>query len=208
MEVDATAPHLREEFERQFTGELRTLFERISRTWDDNPDDWAPRIADVIGFVGRPTAVAFGRLVSAQFSQNNKSRNWEVRFRPDLMDGWIQTVATNTGENLAGVIADDVDELGRDEAFKRLDTVKTAVFAGSLLATFANFGAHEGGRAGGATEKRWQVNSTNPRPSHAALSGQTVPIGQTFSNGLLWPGDPGDAGEVANCRCSLVLLGR
>jgi hypothetical protein len=37
---------------------------------------------------------------------------------------------------------------------------------------------------------------------HAPLDGEEVPIGDTFSNGCRFPGDPaGEAGEVVNCLC-------
>jgi hypothetical protein len=70
-----------------------------------------------------------------------------------------------------------------------------------------NFGAKEGARTAGAGMKMWQTNSSNPRASHSAMGGETVPIGERFSNGMDWPGDPeGGAEEVANCNCSLVFL--
>ena len=42
------------------------------------------------------------------------------------------------------------------------------------------------------------------RPSHQRVSGERREIGEKFSNGLLYPGEPGGAwDEVANCRCKL-----
>jgi len=53
------------------------------------------------------------------------------------------------------------------------------------------------------THKRWaHSGGANARPSHAEISGETVPIDEPFSIGLQYPHDPsGDAGEVINCRC-------
>lgn len=58
----------------------------------------------------------------------------------------------------------------------------------------------------GAT-KTWEVNSGNPRASHAAMNGETVPYSEPFSNGAMWPGDSSvlDAAEVANCQCSVLI---
>lgn len=58
----------------------------------------------------------------------------------------------------------------------------------------------------GAT-KTWSVNSGNPRPSHAAMDGETVAYSEPFSNGAMWPGDTDalDAEEVANCQCSVII---
>ena len=45
------------------------------------------------------------------------------------------------------------------------------------------------------------------RHSHAAIDGEEIEPGGTFSNGCQYPGDPhGDPSEVYNCRCT--ILGR
>lgn len=42
------------------------------------------------------------------------------------------------------------------------------------------------------------------RPSHQRISGERREIGEKFSNGLMYPGEPGGPwAEVANCRCKL-----
>lgn len=55
--------------------------------------------------------------------------------------------------------------------------------------------------------KTWVVTSSNPRSSHAALNGETVPYDEPFSNGAMWPGDIDnlDVEEVANCQCILEI---
>jgi HK97 family phage portal protein len=53
--------------------------------------------------------------------------------------------------------------------------------------------------------KTW-VSSGKPNSRHAAMNGETVPIGEKFSNGADWPGDPvlGAAG-VSNCACGVDI---
>lgn len=47
------------------------------------------------------------------------------------------------------------------------------------------------------------------RPSHGDLNGERVAMGEEFENGLQYPGDPnGDPGEVINCRCTALPVGR
>jgi hypothetical protein len=42
------------------------------------------------------------------------------------------------------------------------------------------------------------------REDHEAMDGEEVPIGQTFSNGLMYPGEDGaPAEEVINCACTI-----
>lgn len=56
----------------------------------------------------------------------------------------------------------------------------------------------------GAT-KTW-VSSGKPDSRHRAMNGETVPIGEKFSNGADWPGDPVlGAGQVANCACGVDI---
>ena len=52
-------------------------------------------------------------------------------------------------------------------------------------------------------EKQWlSAQDGRERESHRRLNGKRVAMGQRFSNGLLYPGDPdGPASELVNCRC-------
>jgi HK97 family phage portal protein len=57
-------------------------------------------------------------------------------------------------------------------------------------------------------EKRTKTwwSSGKPNSRHASLDGETVPVGETFSNGLAWPGDSaGPVDQVAGCECSLGI---
>ncbi|MFB7798942.1 phage portal protein [Isoptericola sp. NPDC056134] len=78
----------------------------------------------------------------------------------------------------------------------------------TLATTLAAFAVTEAAKQVGRpqTTKTWVVTSSNPRSSHAAMAGETVPIDGTFSNGMEWPGDPvAGAEEVANCMCSVEI---
>lgn len=54
--------------------------------------------------------------------------------------------------------------------------------------------------------KEWvAIQDDRTRDSHAEIDGEKVGLDETFGNGLAYPGDEaGDAGEVVNCRCTLV----
>lgn len=55
-------------------------------------------------------------------------------------------------------------------------------------------------------EQEWQANlDGRTRLSHRQLDGEKRKVGETFSNGCRYPGDPeGAPWEIYNCRCTLV----
>ncbi|MCT1366614.1 phage portal protein [Rothia sp. p3-SID1597] len=82
------------------------------------------------------------------------------------------------------------------QAEKRINTIGTEV---------TSFGANDAAKAADATHKTWKTTSKNPRPSHAALNGTTIPVDEEFSNRLRWPGDwTGSGPETAHCQCRIT----
>lgn len=54
--------------------------------------------------------------------------------------------------------------------------------------------------------KQWDATlDSSTRESHQAVDGEIRELDKPFSNGLMFPGDPGGgAAEVVNCRCALL----
>lgn len=77
----------------------------------------------------------------------------------------------------------------------------------TALAGFASVEAVEQVRGTRGATKTWVVTSSNPRASHAAMNGETVPLDDVFSNGAKWPGDTSvlDVDDVAGCGCDVVI---
>lgn len=65
--------------------------------------------------------------------------------------------------------------------------------------------AYRARQMGCDTVKQWNATlDGKTRDSHAAIDKEWKELEETFSNGLMYPGDPkGKAAEVINCRCSL-----
>ena len=212
MTADSNAPSLRETFERQLADDLEAFVDRhqaiYGRVGDIDEDLWSDRAEDLIFTNGKATATQFGRLIYAQLSDRSAGPT-EVRFRPDFLDPWIHEVSENVGKAMvAGMVADLAMNDDPDSMFDRFRTSAT-LMAVSLTTSFANLGAHDGARAAGGRNKTWHTNSGNPRSSHASVDGETVELGQTFSNGLRWPGDrAGGIEETAGCQCTLTFGGR
>ncbi len=122
----------------------------------------------------------------------------------------------------AKAIADALEEIGLDleddeledvlggdgfldparEVFALAIAVRAAMIATTRSTTIGQWARREGAQQAGAGSKTWIVNAPSSR--HASLDGETVPMGEAFSNGAQWPGDPIlGVDEVAGCLCSL-----
>lgn len=84
----------------------------------------------------------------------------------------------------------------------------------SMAAAVAGFAVLEAVRQASAdgyptaqVTKTWRVTSGDPRPSHAAMDGETVLMDEKFSNGADYPGDTEalDAADVCNCMCECEI---
>lgn len=76
--------------------------------------------------------------------------------------------------------------------------------ARSRVTTVGQAAVQDAAVQAGARTKTWRVTSSNPRSSHAAMDGETVPIASRFSNGAQYPGDPSlELTERANCSCTI-----
>lgn len=68
----------------------------------------------------------------------------------------------------------------------------------------ANFGNREGAAQTGLKLSKTWISSRDGRvrDEHSFMDGETRPFNEPYSNGLMYPGDPGgSADEVINCRC-------
>jgi SPP1 gp7 family putative phage head morphogenesis protein len=87
-----------------------------------------------------------------------------------------------------------------------MDARRAETIARTEVGSAANQAAHDGLLAGGAPYKGWlSAQDDRVRDTHAAIDGQVVHVLETFSNGLMQPGDSsGRPEEVVNCRCTVV----
>ena len=54
----------------------------------------------------------------------------------------------------------------------------------------------------GVEENVWSTSGQNVRPEHQRMEGERARVGEYFSNGCRWPGDPaGSARQTVNCHC-------
>lgn len=179
--------------------------------WDG--ERWNSELAADLFRLNNLTAMAWAEQMIAQMApsagsgQDLDMQAFEARMLP-----WLEEHSRIQAENINGQTQEALEAALREpealEAVKNVFGTAITVWAWrqalSAVTGASNFGAMEAARAGGLRTKTWHVHSSNPRPSHAAQDGMSVPIRDTFPNGLRWPGDPrGSADENANCQCTV-----
>jgi len=222
-EVDTRVPGLRERHEAKWREVLVHYFERQEAVLrkrapkgrnkgilEDLLFDlqrWDEELAADLFALNVATATVWARLLARQIA---------LDFQQDMMLEYLRENARISAENINAATVNQVEEASLTHdlleaigtVFVVAVTVRAAEIAVSKVTTASNFGTQEAARQGGLKTKTWQVNSANPRDDHAAMDGETVGIGELFSNGMRWPGDPaGGAENNANCQCS-VAFGR
>ena len=89
------------------------------------------------------------------------------------------------------------------EVFALAIASRIPTIATTRATSVGQWSRREAASQAGVRSKTW-VASGAPRSRHAALDGETVPLGEPFSNGGQYPGDPTlGVDETAGCLCSL-----
>lgn len=215
--VKARAP---ETYEAKVSEVLRAFFARqrksvMSELGSKDPDWWdAERWDRELGNDLFALALTVTSSVAASVLDS-------VGFGPDAYDvGRTEAFLREVAKSRAGLInsatrdqiaaiLEGVGPEGVDSpahVFDLAEGERSTEAAVTLVTTFSTFATVEAGKQTGAASKTWVTTSKNPRPQHAAMSGETVGLDDTFSNGAAWPGDPVlGADGVANCSCDVEI---
>jgi hypothetical protein len=199
------------QFDRQRNGALASIPKgaKAATTIDAiyDLDRWTRELADELFKLGMFTASEFARRVAEQTG---------IEFDPDELLEYYRTNAVIAADGInrvtqAAIVGVFTDPEFRDAVGHVFDVAVQArapQIARTKVTQAANNGSYRAATSGGFRTKTWQVNSGNPRSQHAAMAGETVTIGQRFSNDMLWPGDPSapvGADDIANCECSVTF---
>ena len=140
------------------------------------------------------TQAAFDRLIA-----QNRDVRWQA--------GKLQSVTLQSvlqGEsipNMAKRIADTMGELNRKASIRYARTAMTEAQNAGRVNSYKRC------RDMGIDVKhQWMaIHDAHTRHSHRQLDGEIREVGEAFSNGCEYPGDPnGRPEEIWNCRCTLV----
>lgn len=143
-----------------------------------------------------------------------------IGFKPDEYDvdrtlAWLAeasqlsagSINATTKAAIDGALEGDDPTAAVTSVFDIAQSSRAAAIAVGAVTMLSAFATTEAAKqvAGDVATKTW-VTGPKARPSHAAMSGETVSLSENFSNGLAWPGDSsGGADEVAGCNCSLDI---
>lgn len=199
--VDKHAEVLKSFFSRQRKAVRSRMGAKASGWWDGKR--WDSELTADLTKLSLTAATTAGRQALKRAGLNPDDYN-EERTEKFLLEA-----AKRNAANINAVTKSQLDDAEDDEAVDRVFDVaeeSRSSQAALTLATFAaGFGTVESARQNSSrATKTWVVTSSNPRPSHAAMNGETVGVDEDFSNGLAWPGAAGaDADEVAGCSCEM-----
>ena len=127
----------------------------------------------------------------------------------------VKTVAENlhadlrarivAGERAGLPISDIADSI--QQRFGQLKDYQARRIAQTEIVGASNVGAAAAIEQADLDQEWIATLDDRVRDTHAAQHGQVRKVGETFENGLLYPGDPnGKASEVINCRCSVAAV--
>lgn len=205
--TDRVAEVLDDHFRRQSAAVLSALGAKADGDWWDG-DRWDRELTEDLVRLAHLVADEIGRSAaeSLGFAPGGYDVDRTRAFLRRVAESRAGMINGATRDAVEAALASDDEDVTPARVFEDARTQRVGAAAAALVTTFSAFATTEAGRqlAPGRAMKTWVVTSTNPRPSHAAMNGQTVPVDEPFSNGMDWPGDPsGGADEVAGCECAV-----
>jgi hypothetical protein len=175
---------------------------------------WAGELKAVVFARNKATAAEIAQRVVKSLRATRVLQDDE-EYDPDYMDEWLDInagfagdgIAQNTADQLTAATADPANTDPVSGVFLAILAAGVAEIAQRMVTTASGFAASDAAQAVGAGTKEWQVNNSNPRQSHAAMDGEIAALGEPFSNGMMWPGDPeGGPDETCGCDCSVTII--
>ena len=214
----ATGDVLARFFKRQRASVLSAIGSKAAGDWWDEKR-WNGELADDLEALALKVTADIGQGAAADlgFTADDYDVDRTRKFLRAVAESRSGAINSTTRDQVAAALAarGDDGEDGDDSApspadvFDKATSSRGEQSAVTLATTLAGFAVTEAASqvAPGGAMKQWTITSGNPRASHVAVGGETVPVDQLFSNGMNWPGDPeGGVDEVAGCTCTVTTI--
>lgn len=200
-------------FKRQADSVLPKIGAKAAEWWDKHR--WDMELADDIEPIIDDVADAHGAEVAKAIGSEYRTEQTRKYLRA-LSEGRAAAINEKTYEELQRSMRSEEEGDTPAHVFDLRAGAHSAVLGGSLALAAAgwasNHEAPQQARQQGVNKtvlKEW-VTGDNPRPTHAMMNGEQVPVDQPFSNGAFWPGDDNlSEDESCGCNCSteVIILG-
>lgn len=192
-------------FRRQRGVVLSRLGAKAAPDWWDQ-ERWDRELADDLYRVNvaSSTSIARAQAELIGFAADEYDEDRTLAFLKAVAESRAGAVNSTTLDRLKKALDADEDPAG---VFDEAESARSESGAAALIAAVAGFALVEVGKQliGDNGRKTW-ITGDNPRPEHAAMDGETVPLSEKFSNGAEWPGDPVlGADGVAGCNCGVSI---
>ena len=194
-------------FERQKTSVLNAI-ERGDTTWFDTAR-WDRELTDDLTALGLDLAERYGQELMDDLAT-------DITFDVGVMHNYVATIMENraelinqaTNRQLVDVVAAGDPDVLPVSVFELAIATRAAAAGLSLTTTVAGVSTQVAAEVafGGEGTKTWHTTSKKPRPEHARMNGQTVPVADAFVNGAMWPGDASlGVDGIAGCKCVITI---
>lgn len=210
-EDDLMAEALKKFWKRQANSVLPKIGAKAEEWWDADrwngelTEDILPLVNRIADAHGKESAEAIGSKYDPEITR---------KYLEKLAAGRAEAINDATHKKLEAALEDEEDEEDTPaHVFEVRENKDSITFGRSIAIGVAGWAAtHEAPQQAEAqgiqktVEKEW-ITGDNPRPEHAAMNGQRVPIDEAFSNGCQWPGDEaGDPDTTCGCNCSTEVI--
>lgn len=192
----------RDRYAAELTTTLRDHYERQQRAIDSAKGvknvkaarwvAWNAELADDLRAILRRSVEAEGDVAAARFGSSFDTR---------LVTNYLQGMAEGAATDINKKTREELAVASTAEVFARAADVRAPAGGMSLATAASAFANREAARQASDTEyrvKTWVVTSDNS--SHPEMNGETVPLGETFSNGA--DGPPADH---PGCECLIEI---
>ena len=209
-EDERMAEVLKKFWKRQANSVLPKLGAKSAEWWDE--DRWNNELTEDIEPLIDCIADVHGKEVADAIGSEYRTEQTR-KYLHELAKGRAKAINDSTYNRLLDALESDDETVIPSRVFETRENKDSITFGRALAIGVAGWAAtHEAPAQAEqqgyhkTVEKRW-ITGDNPRPEHAMMNGETVPIDDTFSNGCYWPGDEnGDVDTTAGCNCSTEVI--
>lgn len=214
---DADAREIEKALRKFFQRQAKSVLPKIGAKSDYpswwNAEKWDRELADDLTPVFMAQAARRGKAALADLSDT-------ADFDADRIENYIKAMASGKAqalnnvtlrqleEALSGELDEDAEGSTPAGVFEKAEESRAERAGLSFATAVAGFATLEAAKQIGSNRatKTWIVTSSNPRASHMAMDGETVPYDELFSNGAKFPGDQVlTPDESCNCQCQVEI---